>query len=585
MIDYDEFGMAVRPFYNQEGDEYSILFPLSAWNPKNGDGWVLTGFWGEKHWGVIPICASGKSAGFATLYWWGPTKSGVGPAWWRNDASEYGVFPIFANLKKYQWLFPLYYTYANGGNKDRWYVSILWPLSMFESKNEKKKTSWIFPLYVKRDSDKSHLLLTPLYSYGKSECDGGSTLIWTPLFSHLDKKDAPSWYGWLTTLYHQDDWREGVVAPLLSWWKNSDTAFSLNILGRICEYRHAKKEGCRDSFLLWPVIDWHANSALCAIDWNGENRYGIVPPLGYTHAETSSGYYYRWRFSSVLPKKRLEEFKRETRSDALLGMLFHDTRENGSGILPLTSPWSRHPDRVATETTSRLLGVLYQENTWYKVWDERKISLETAMGVKKNLKDFADTARSIEMNKSRLKNIADTKLHEPDDPEQKKALEEKTASLETKKAKLRRELWAELDRLGVAGRGRTKDDLFDALVEMDEKYSTTMDSQKTSIPLILNYERDGENVDWNVLLLLARYSEHGDSTDFDILKYLVRYAEREKGYSLDVFPFVNVTEMDDRTEYSLAWRLFRFESETEKTDTGKKERNKLYLLFVPVWSW
>ena len=32
-IDYDKYGFAIRPFYVQDGDEYSILFPLSSWNP------------------------------------------------------------------------------------------------------------------------------------------------------------------------------------------------------------------------------------------------------------------------------------------------------------------------------------------------------------------------------------------------------------------------------------------------------------------------------------------------------------------------------------------------------------------------
>ena len=32
-IDKDPYGFAIRPLYNQEGDDYSVLFPLAAWNP------------------------------------------------------------------------------------------------------------------------------------------------------------------------------------------------------------------------------------------------------------------------------------------------------------------------------------------------------------------------------------------------------------------------------------------------------------------------------------------------------------------------------------------------------------------------
>ena len=55
VIDWDAFGMAVRPFYNQEGDEYSVLFPLSAWNPVSGSGWVLNTAWTRNGFGFLPL--------------------------------------------------------------------------------------------------------------------------------------------------------------------------------------------------------------------------------------------------------------------------------------------------------------------------------------------------------------------------------------------------------------------------------------------------------------------------------------------------------------------------------------------------
>ena len=55
-VDWDDYGFAVRPFYNQEGDEHAVLFPLSAWNPVNGDGWVLFAAWNTTGFGFIPLC-------------------------------------------------------------------------------------------------------------------------------------------------------------------------------------------------------------------------------------------------------------------------------------------------------------------------------------------------------------------------------------------------------------------------------------------------------------------------------------------------------------------------------------------------
>ncbi len=54
-IDVDDYGLAVRPFYNQEGDEYSVLFPLSAWNAADGSGWVLNTAWGKMWWLFLPL--------------------------------------------------------------------------------------------------------------------------------------------------------------------------------------------------------------------------------------------------------------------------------------------------------------------------------------------------------------------------------------------------------------------------------------------------------------------------------------------------------------------------------------------------
>ena len=60
-IDWDEYGFAVRPFYNMEGDEHSVLFPLSAWNVKDRDGWVLLFSWDKKGFILFPLAARSKT--------------------------------------------------------------------------------------------------------------------------------------------------------------------------------------------------------------------------------------------------------------------------------------------------------------------------------------------------------------------------------------------------------------------------------------------------------------------------------------------------------------------------------------------
>ena len=61
VVDWDDYGFAVRPFYNQEGDEYSVLFPLSAWNTVDRDGWVLLFSWDKKGWLFFPLAAQSET--------------------------------------------------------------------------------------------------------------------------------------------------------------------------------------------------------------------------------------------------------------------------------------------------------------------------------------------------------------------------------------------------------------------------------------------------------------------------------------------------------------------------------------------
>ncbi len=49
IFDSDPYGFAFRPFFNQEGDDYSILFPLCAWNTHDRNGWCLNTYWNRNN--------------------------------------------------------------------------------------------------------------------------------------------------------------------------------------------------------------------------------------------------------------------------------------------------------------------------------------------------------------------------------------------------------------------------------------------------------------------------------------------------------------------------------------------------------
>ena len=55
LIDWDEYGFAVRPFLNKEGNDVSVLFPLSSWNIADKEGWFLNLYVQKKGFLFFPL--------------------------------------------------------------------------------------------------------------------------------------------------------------------------------------------------------------------------------------------------------------------------------------------------------------------------------------------------------------------------------------------------------------------------------------------------------------------------------------------------------------------------------------------------
>lgn len=148
-IDWDDFGMAVRPFYNREGNDASILFPLSSWNPQDGEGWALNVYWDPDYYGAFPLfhvgrepdtfwfagpfVGNGKGFGFVPLCYIGERFRFTGPLWWVKDdlaatmpdnrilPFSCGVFPLFWKFGDSHSLFPLYLK-----TQDEFYSPLIW---------------------------------------------------------------------------------------------------------------------------------------------------------------------------------------------------------------------------------------------------------------------------------------------------------------------------------------------------------------------------------------------------------------------------------------------------------------------------
>ena len=111
VIDVDDQGFAVRPLFNKDAHNYSILFPLCAWNPKRHDGWLGTAYWDSGEYGMFPVFHKGNQFKYVGPFWWSERKDTVKSA---------GVFPLMAWTRDQgHWLFPLYrwQNWRDNGNR------------------------------------------------------------------------------------------------------------------------------------------------------------------------------------------------------------------------------------------------------------------------------------------------------------------------------------------------------------------------------------------------------------------------------------------------------------------------------------
>jgi len=181
--DHDENGFALRPLIHNDKDNWSVLFPLSAWNTKDKSGWALNTYWNKKkqgffplyHWnlvddqgwllnyyqyhgnrGIFPIANWGKTINYVGPFWWDKDKdnnftqtglfpvmsfgefNNIGPAYWWKDNSRMGLFPIahWNSENNDGWVFPYIKKGAN---------NFVFPIAYWNNQKEER----IFPPYYK----------------------------------------------------------------------------------------------------------------------------------------------------------------------------------------------------------------------------------------------------------------------------------------------------------------------------------------------------------------------------------------------------------------------------------------------------
>ena len=227
-IDWDDFGMAVRPFFNQEGNEYSILFPLCAWNPVNGDGWALNAYWNKNHFGIFPLMHIGKEeddfwfagplfgnegrVGLFPVCYFGKELEFVGPVWWggRGKTEAFGLFPLYWHwVGESSSLFPLYLYDKN----DFFLSPLLWMATGYDEQKDKWiKGQYLFLGYWRNDWERHGFF--PFYAIDKRDEHFNNILLWWWDHNTEDRGLFP--FAWF-------DKDGGLILPVCKWKNHSAT--------------------------------------------------------------------------------------------------------------------------------------------------------------------------------------------------------------------------------------------------------------------------------------------------------------------------------------------------------------------------
>lgn len=290
MIDRDDYGFAVRPFYVQEGREKTILFPLTAWNDESG--WVLNAYWGPGFFGFPPLFHysenfsyygpwwQGKGAyGFFPLGMAGPEGGYAGPVYWGRDPEKetfkhWGFIPLVHWGKDFRYVFPTLSWWNSQGCTAFWVPPLFLHISdlvtfvgpVWWAQND----SWgVFPLWYWKSPEENFLL--PLYY--KEE-----NAFYSIPFSRRETKDEKT-LSVLGPLYWHSAGPKGefTLAGGLFYRGKENYGTEENYYGIAPFFHRSTSEAMEKFNLLW--ILFHFERRLKGTDYRSPGVKWIVPVL------------------------------------------------------------------------------------------------------------------------------------------------------------------------------------------------------------------------------------------------------------------------------------------------------------------
>lgn len=603
-IDYDKYGFAVRPIFNKEGADYSVLFPLSSWSPSRGDGWVLNTYWNEKRigafplfnipkkengltyilpvwwknsatWGLFPLLwktedlffmlpsiwydKSYPSFGFFPAFMWNAEENGlksVGPFW--MDGGDYGIFPIAAKLGNSSYFFPLYY------NDDDLFLSI--PFSRYSEKYPDRKFShnrlpFRYPSLSGNVIEKSWNWAIPFY--------GGTTVCQVKDDSKPDmepEKKKITKAG-LFPVFEYESFNGAIELDLLVFlgcFRNTPKNELYHLLGPIggmymdstnYYYGLNSSPGAvnnREKFYAF-LGSYYYNRKYLDSE-KTQTAYGFAPLFNVMKSPEAN----RWFIPGVLSWGRHSEYGSEV--DILCGLLWSYESTKTMRELPshiygktdadLITPFSDHTyySAISSYSNNFLLALIADE----AVISRWKVS--TPESIRKAYGILGTIYHDFKYNK--ITNWLKS--------------EEEKDKLEEKKIK-------SLADAGLPVEYNSIEDVVAQQKIIVEKYTQIEKITQSGFLHKLGYRlvRNGENKNlWIGGGLLARQEILGDEEYLSIFEFLYRYSRNgDKKYEM-IFPFITRRSDGKKSSFSFAWRLLNIEREDGKITNG-------HVFFIP----
>ncbi|OGV46900.1 MAG: hypothetical protein A2017_16750 [Lentisphaerae bacterium GWF2_44_16] len=615
MADIDKHGWAIRPLFNKEGQEYSILFPLCAWNPEKVEGWVFTAYWNSRTTGFLPFFYHRKNA-YTYLFpaawndeyflvlplsYYSKDFAYFGPLWWNfgkvtedpdepiNNSYGFasfwmnynsgsldsgGFWPLFLASGEKSWFFPLY-LYMNDNNS-KLLLTLLAGTSFDKIKNEYSMISLLGPLFIYDNDENSQIwtFLFPFTYFENSKKEKDDIFF---IFPYYQRQRENKYSNFLLPFYcySKDTDKQKVLLPVfLTGYSETEKSSDYDILFPLFHLKEMK-EG-NNEFGFWPLFSYHDRFSFLNLN---EDGFSILGPIIFRYKTDSAGK----RISSIPiydPYGKTYTSPIYQKFDLCCGnknkkfssvsynlFLFDFYEEYNKNKYPLSfndTIYSKKLFSFLFWFSSKRIRTINTDDKLIR--DDIREIYNTGIGTVK----FHPEHENINMAEKKAKLAEILKKYDCYKGTVKFHPEYENINMAEKKAKL-----AEILKKYDCYKGDSDEELGEGLYLMDCKFTTETASTEYLLFPFFKHKNEGNKSEGNILFYLSRWKSEGDKSRFSILEYFYRYESDGKNSSNDIFPFISYDSGEDLFKLSFMWRFLSYKKENKKTE--------FHLFFIPIF--